>query len=68
MSEKPEVDPHLGDAPADLIVEDVTEGDGAEAAAGSHVSVHYVGVAHSTGDSPSAPVGSSPAGTRACRG
>jgi peptidylprolyl isomerase len=48
--EKPDVDPHLGDAPDDLLVEDLTPGEGAEATAGSHVSVHYVGVAHSTGE------------------
>jgi peptidylprolyl isomerase len=48
--EKPEVDPHLGDAPEDLITEDLAEGEGEEATAGSAVSVHYVGVAHSTGE------------------
>ena len=48
--DKPEVDPHLGDAPEDLLVEDLTEGEGDEAAAGKTVSVHYVGVAHSTGE------------------
>lgn len=50
MSDKPEVDPHMGDAPDDLIVEDITHGDGTEATVGSNVSVHYVGVAHSTGE------------------
>lgn len=50
MSEKPDVDPHLGDAPTDLEITDLTEGDGPEATAGSTVSVHYVGVAHSTGE------------------
>jgi len=48
--DKPEVDPHVGDAPQDLVVEDLQEGDGTEATAGSTVSVHYVGVAHSTGE------------------
>ncbi len=48
--EKPEVDPHLGDAPTDLEITDLVVGDGAEAKAGSTVSVHYVGVAHSTGE------------------
>ena len=48
--QKPEVDPHMGDAPTDLEVTDLVEGDGAEAAAGNTVSVHYVGVAHSTGE------------------
>ena len=50
VSEKPDVDPHMGDAPADLEVTDLVEGDGTEATAGSTVSVHYVGVAHSTGE------------------
>ena len=50
MSEKPDVDPHMGDAPADLEVTDLVEGDGAEATSGSTVSVHYVGVAHSSGE------------------
>src|SRR5690606_32305938 len=36
--------------PSDLVVTDITVGDGAEATAGSTVSVHYVGVAHSTGE------------------
>ena len=48
--EKPEVDPHLGDAPTDLEITDLVVGDGDEAKAGSTVSVHYVGVAHSTGE------------------
>jgi peptidylprolyl isomerase len=48
--EKPEVDPHDGQPPADLVVEDITVGDGDEAKAGQSVSVHYVGVAHSTGE------------------
>lgn len=48
--DKPDVDPHMGDAPADLEVTDLVVGDGAEATAGSNVSVHYVGVAHSTGE------------------
>ena len=50
MSEKPEVDPHMGDTPTDLEITDLTEGEGAEATAGLRVSVHYVGVAHSTGE------------------
>ena len=49
-AEKPEIDPHDGPPPADLEVIELTEGDGAEATAGSTVSVHYVGVAHSTGE------------------
>jgi len=47
---RPDVDPHDGPAPTDLITEDITVGDGAEATAGSTVEVHYVGVAHSTGE------------------
>ena len=48
--DKPEIDFPDFDPPADLVVTEITEGDGAEAAAGSTVSVHYVGVAHSTGE------------------
>lgn len=48
-NEKPDVDPHMGDAPATTEVTDLVDGDGPEAAAGHTVSVHYVGVAHSTG-------------------
>ena len=47
---KPEVDPHDGPAPADLLIKDITVGDGPEATAGQFVSVHYVGVAFSTGE------------------
>ncbi|MGH3443823.1 MAG: FKBP-type peptidyl-prolyl cis-trans isomerase [Nocardioidaceae bacterium] len=49
-SEKPEIDFPGGPAPTDLEITDVTEGDGTEAAAGSTVRVHYVGVAHSSGE------------------
>jgi peptidylprolyl isomerase len=48
--DKPEIDFPGGPPPTDLEITDVTEGDGAEAKAGSTVSVHYVGVAHSTGE------------------
>ncbi len=48
--DKPEVDPHLGPEPADLEVTDLSVGDGAEAQPGSTVSVHHVGIAHSTGE------------------
>ncbi|GAB3070111.1 FKBP-type peptidyl-prolyl cis-trans isomerase [Micromonospora schwarzwaldensis] len=47
--EKPEVGPIEGTPPADLVIEDITVGDGPEARAGQLASVHYVGVAHSTG-------------------
>ena len=48
--EKPEIEFPGAEPPADLVITDVTEGDGAEATSGSTVSVHYVGVAHSTGE------------------
>jgi peptidylprolyl isomerase len=48
--DKPEIDFPDFDPPADLVVTEITEGDGDEATAGSAVSVHYVGVAHSTGE------------------
>ena len=48
--EKPEIEFPDAEPPADLVITDVTEGDGAEATSGSTVSVHYVGVAHSTGE------------------
>ncbi len=48
--DKPEIEFFDPEPPADLVVTDVTVGDGAEATAGSTVSVHYVGVAHSTGE------------------
>ena len=48
--EKPEIDFPDTPPPDDLQVTDVTAGDGAEATSGKTVSVHYVGVAHSTGE------------------
>src|ERR1044072_5692324 len=48
--EKPVVDPVDGPPPADLVVQDITVGDGDEAQPGQQVSVHYVGVAHSSGE------------------
>jgi peptidylprolyl isomerase len=50
VSEKPEVDFPEGAPPADLTVEDITVGDGEEAAPGRTAVVHYVGVAFSTGE------------------
>jgi peptidylprolyl isomerase len=47
---RPEIDFPGDQPPTDLLVEDLTVGDGAEATAGSTVSAHYVGVAHSTGE------------------
>lgn len=48
--EKPFVDPIEGPAPTDLRVIDLEEGTGPEATAGRTVAVHYVGVAHSSGE------------------
>ncbi len=50
MPEKPEVDAPEGPPPTELEITDLTVGDGAEAGPGQQVSVHYVGVAHSTGE------------------
>jgi peptidylprolyl isomerase len=47
--EKPVVGPIEGAPPADLVIEDITVGEGPEARPGQLASVHYVGVAHSTG-------------------
>ena len=49
-AEKPEIDFPEGPAPTELQVTDLVVGDGPEATAGQTVSVHYVGVAHSTGE------------------
>ncbi|MCL2551183.1 MAG: FKBP-type peptidyl-prolyl cis-trans isomerase [Actinomycetia bacterium] len=48
--EKPEIDFPGGEPPADLEIKDLWEGDGPVAKAGDTVSVHYVGVAFSTGE------------------
>ncbi|MEU8433155.1 FKBP-type peptidyl-prolyl cis-trans isomerase [Streptomyces sp. NPDC029216] len=48
--EKPEIDFPDFPVPDDLVIEDIWVGDGAEAKANSMVSVHYVGVAYSTGE------------------
>ncbi|MFK4147811.1 FKBP-type peptidyl-prolyl cis-trans isomerase [Streptomyces sp. NPDC004065] len=48
--EKPEIDFPGGEPPADLEIKDIWEGDGPEAKAGDTVSVHYVGVAFSSGE------------------
>ena len=49
-TERPLIDPPEGDAPADLLTDDLVVGDGQEATPGSTVIVHYVGVAWSTGE------------------
>src|SRR5207249_7615002 len=46
---RPQVDPGEGAPPADLIVEDITVGEGSEAQPGQVATVHYVGVSFSTG-------------------
>ena len=46
---KPEVVIPQTLAPSTLVTEDITVGDGVEAVSGKNVSVHYVGVAWSTG-------------------
>ncbi|MCY7396428.1 MAG: FKBP-type peptidyl-prolyl cis-trans isomerase [Nocardioides sp.] len=48
--DKPEIDFFDPEPPTDLVVTDVTVGEGPEATSGDTVSVHYVGVAHSTGE------------------
>jgi peptidylprolyl isomerase len=48
--EKPEIDFPGGEPPADLEINEIWEGDGPVAQAGQTVSVHYVGVAFSTGE------------------
>ncbi|MEU2354084.1 FKBP-type peptidyl-prolyl cis-trans isomerase [Streptomyces misionensis] len=48
--EKPEIDFPEGQAPADLEIKDIWKGDGEVAKAGQTVTVHYVGVAFSTGE------------------
>ena len=48
--DKPEIEFFDPEPPTDLVVTDITAGDGAEATTGSTVEVHYVGVAHSTGE------------------
>ena len=47
---KPEIDFPGGEPPAELEITDIWEGDGRVASAGDRVTVHYVGVAHSTGE------------------
>jgi peptidylprolyl isomerase len=46
---KPDVTVPDGPAPTELVIEDLTVGDGDVAQSGQQVSVHYVGVAWSTG-------------------
>ena len=48
--ERPQIDKSDGDIPFELGIEDLVVGDGDEASSGKKVSVHYVGVAFSTGE------------------
>src|SRR5512134_642479 len=47
---KPTVEVPAGPAPDELVVEDIEEGDGAEAKSGDTVSVNYVGVLYENGE------------------
>jgi peptidylprolyl isomerase len=47
--DKPVIEPPTGEPPVELEITDVWEGDGAEATSGAMVTVHYAGVAFSTG-------------------
>lgn len=46
---KPTIEVPAGEPPADLVIEDLVVGDGAEAQSGAIVNVDYVGVSWSTG-------------------
>lgn len=45
---KPDITIPEGNPPADFVIEDIVVGTGAEATSGSHIEVHYAGVAWST--------------------
>ena len=47
---KPDVEPVPGPPPTDLVVTDLTVGEGPEATPGKTVTVHYVGVSHDSGE------------------
>ena len=47
---KPEIDFPTEPAPTDLVIRDLTVGEGAEAVPGARVTVHYVGVEFDTGE------------------
>jgi len=49
-SEKPTIEFQDGPAPAELVIKDLIEGEGAEAQPGGFVEVHYVGVEYDTGE------------------
>jgi peptidylprolyl isomerase len=46
----PEFDFPEGTAPTELVIEDITVGDGVEAGPGQKVTVHYAGVEYETGE------------------
>ena len=48
--ERPQIEKPEGDIPFELVADDLTVGEGDEATKGKKVSVHYVGVAFSTGE------------------
>ena len=48
--ERPQIDKPEGDIPFDLGIEDIVVGDGDEATSRPKVTVHYAGVAFSTGE------------------
>jgi peptidylprolyl isomerase len=48
--DKPEIDFVDPEPPTELVITELVEGDGDEAVAGRTVEVHYVGVAHATGE------------------
>ena len=50
MTTKPEVDFIDGPAPSELVISDVTIGEGQEVAAGQTVTVHYLGVDFESGE------------------
>jgi len=50
MTDKPEVDFPGGPAPDELVISDITVGEGNEATPGATVTVHYVGVEYDSGE------------------
>lgn len=50
IGEKPEVVIPDEEPPTELVIDDLRDGDGAQATTGSFVTVHYVGVSWSTGE------------------
>lgn len=47
---KPEIEPQMGPAPTEMVMEDLITGEGGVASAGDVVTVHYVGVDYETGE------------------